>query len=61
MSGLRRVLPALVIVAAVLAVWQSYVTAADVRPQVLPSPLRAAVPAYSRLRFRRSCFPLARA
>jgi ABC-type nitrate/sulfonate/bicarbonate transport system permease component len=36
----RRVLPALVLVAVGVAVWQWYVTAAGVRPQVLPSPVR---------------------
>jgi NitT/TauT family transport system permease protein len=36
----RRVLPALVLVAIGVGVWQWYVTAAGVRPQVLPSPLR---------------------
>ncbi|MHA6619062.1 ABC transporter permease [Pseudonocardia sp. DLS-67] len=35
-----RVVPPLVLVAAGLAAWQWYVTAAGVRPQVLPSPLR---------------------
>jgi ABC-type nitrate/sulfonate/bicarbonate transport system permease component len=37
---LRRVAPPLVIVAVGLAGWQWYVTAAGVRPQILPSPLR---------------------
>ncbi len=36
----RRVGPPLVIVALVVAFWQWYVVAYDVRPQVLPSPLR---------------------
>ena len=36
----RRVGPPLVLVVAGLAVWQWYVVAFDVRPQVLPSPLR---------------------
>jgi ABC-type nitrate/sulfonate/bicarbonate transport system permease component len=40
MSTLRRVLPPLVLVALGLAAWQWYVTAAGVRPQLLPSPLR---------------------
>ncbi len=35
-----RVVPPLVLVAVGLAVWQWYVTVAEVRPQVLPSPLR---------------------
>jgi ABC-type nitrate/sulfonate/bicarbonate transport system permease component len=35
-----RVVPPLVLVVLGLAVWQWYVTAYDVRPQVLPSPLR---------------------
>src|SRR5687767_4148157 len=35
-----RVAPPLVLVAVGLVAWQWYVTAADVRPQVLPSPLR---------------------
>ena len=39
-GALRRILPALVIVAVGLAVWQWFVTAAQVRPQVLPSPVR---------------------
>ena len=37
---LRRLAPALVLVALGLAAWQWYVTASGVRPQVLPSPLR---------------------
>ncbi|OLT11676.1 nitrate ABC transporter permease [Pseudonocardia sp. CNS-139] len=37
---LRRLAPPLVLVALGLVAWQWYVTAADVRPQVLPSPLR---------------------
>ncbi|WP_199796608.1 ABC transporter permease [Pseudonocardia dioxanivorans] len=37
---LRRVLPALVVVAVLVAAWQWAVTAFAVRPQVLPSPLR---------------------
>jgi ABC-type nitrate/sulfonate/bicarbonate transport system permease component len=40
---LRRVLPPLVLVALGLGLWQWYVTAAGVRPQVLPSPLRVLV------------------
>ena len=36
----RRVGPPLVIVMGLVAVWQWYVVAYDVRPQVLPSPLR---------------------
>jgi ABC-type nitrate/sulfonate/bicarbonate transport system permease component len=36
----RGVLPALVLVAIGVGAWQWYVTAAGVRPQVLPSPLR---------------------
>ena len=36
----RRLLPPLVIVAALLVTWQVAVTVLDVRPQVLPSPLR---------------------
>jgi ABC-type nitrate/sulfonate/bicarbonate transport system permease component len=39
-GSMRRVAPPLVLVALGLAVWQWYVTAAGVRPQVLPSPLR---------------------
>ncbi|MCW0212641.1 MAG: ABC transporter permease [Pseudonocardia sp.] len=39
LSG-SRVAPPLLIVAALLAVWQLAVTMLDVRPQVLPSPLR---------------------
>jgi ABC-type nitrate/sulfonate/bicarbonate transport system permease component len=39
-AALRRALPSLVLVALGLAVWQWSVTAAEVRPQVLPSPLR---------------------
>jgi ABC-type nitrate/sulfonate/bicarbonate transport system permease component len=39
-ARLRRVLPALVLLGIGLAAWQWYVTAAGVRPQVLPSPLR---------------------
>jgi ABC-type nitrate/sulfonate/bicarbonate transport system permease component len=40
---LARVAPPLVLVAVGLAAWQWFVTAADVRPQVLPSPLRVLV------------------
>ena len=40
MHTLRRIAPPLLLVAIGLVAWQSYVTAADVRPQVLPSPLR---------------------
>jgi ABC-type nitrate/sulfonate/bicarbonate transport system permease component len=39
-TRIRQVLPALVLVAVGVGVWQWYVTAAGVRPQVLPSPLR---------------------
>jgi ABC-type nitrate/sulfonate/bicarbonate transport system permease component len=39
-GSMRRVAPPLVLVALGLVVWQWYVTAAGVRPQVLPSPLR---------------------
>jgi ABC-type nitrate/sulfonate/bicarbonate transport system permease component len=39
---IRRLLPAAILVAAGLAVWQWAVTATGVRPQVLPSPLRVA-------------------
>ncbi len=39
-AGLRLALPTVVVAAAVIALWQVYVTAADVRPQVLPSPVR---------------------
>ena len=39
-AWLRRAAPPLVLVAVGLAVWQWYVTASGVRPQVLPSPLR---------------------
>ncbi len=46
-SGARRVLaaavPPLVLVAAGLVVWQWFVVATGVRPQVLPSPLRVVV------------------
>ncbi|WP_253258430.1 ABC transporter permease [Pseudonocardia sp. N23] len=38
--GWRAVVPSLVVVAVLVAVWQWAVTAFDVRPQVLPSPLR---------------------
>ncbi|MCU1664677.1 MAG: ABC-type transporter, integral rane subunit [Pseudonocardia sp.] len=45
-TGGRRtisaVVPSLVLVALGLVAWQWYVTAADVRPQILPSPLRVA-------------------
>ncbi|QNG18226.1 ABC transporter permease [Rhodococcus triatomae] len=37
---IRRVLPATVVVAVLLGVWQLYVTVSGIRPQVLPSPLR---------------------
>jgi NitT/TauT family transport system permease protein len=40
MTTLRRAVPPLMLVAAGLAAWQWFVTAAEVRPQVLPSPLR---------------------
>ena len=40
MQTLRRLAPPLMLVAVGLVAWQWYVTAADVRPQVLPSPLR---------------------
>ena len=36
----RRVVPSLVVVAVLVGIWQWAVTAFDVRPQVLPSPLR---------------------
>ncbi|WP_280348361.1 ABC transporter permease [Nocardia neocaledoniensis] len=37
---LRWVLPSVVTVAALVVVWQVYVTVSGIRPQVLPSPLR---------------------
>lgn len=37
---LRRLAPAVLLVAALLALWQAAVTLTGVRPQVLPSPLR---------------------
>ncbi len=37
---LRRVLPAVVVVALLVVAWQVYVTVSGIRPQVLPSPLR---------------------
>lgn len=37
---LRRVLPALLTVAALVAVWQVYVQTSGISPQILPSPLR---------------------
>ena len=40
--ALAAVLPSLVLVALGLIAWQWFVTASDVRPQVLPSPLRVA-------------------
>jgi ABC-type nitrate/sulfonate/bicarbonate transport system permease component len=43
----RRILPALVLVAVGVGAWQWYVTAAGVRPQVLPSPLRVVTEGWS--------------
>ncbi|MDV7245846.1 MULTISPECIES: ABC transporter permease [Rhodococcus] len=39
-SVLRRGLPALVVVVALVVAWQIYVSVSGIRPQVLPSPLR---------------------
>ena len=36
----RRVLPAVVVVVALVALWQAYVVVSGIRPQVLPSPAR---------------------
>lgn len=41
-SGFRRLLPAAVTVAALIALWQIYVQVSGIRPQLLPSPLRVA-------------------
>lgn len=39
-AGIRWAVPSIVTVAVLVAVWQIYVSTSDVRPQVLPSPLR---------------------
>ncbi|MEV0355663.1 ABC transporter permease [Nocardia sp. NPDC050697] len=39
-AGPRRLLPAVVTVALLIALWQAYVEVSGVRPQLLPSPLR---------------------
>ncbi|MFC4125608.1 ABC transporter permease [Nocardia rhizosphaerae] len=39
-GGIRWVVPSVVVVAVLVAVWQLYVTVGGVRPQVLPSPVR---------------------
>ena len=39
-NTMTRVLPALLLATAVLVAWETYVRAADVRPQVLPAPSR---------------------
>ncbi|CAM2809973.1 ABC transporter permease [Prescottella defluvii] len=39
-GAVRRVLPAVVVVIALVAAWQAYVAASGIRPQVLPSPVR---------------------
>ncbi|AFR50445.1 ABC transporter permease [Gordonia sp. KTR9] len=41
-TGLRRAAPAIVTVAALVAVWQIYVELSGIRPQLLPSPSRVA-------------------
>ncbi|MFC8527250.1 ABC transporter permease [Nocardia sp. NPDC057227] len=40
--GIRRLLPAVVTVAVLVALWQTYVEVSGIRPQLLPSPLRVA-------------------
>jgi ABC-type nitrate/sulfonate/bicarbonate transport system permease component len=39
-TSITRVLPALLLAAAIVAVWEAYVRASGVRPQVLPAPSR---------------------
>ncbi|MGO4200549.1 ABC transporter permease [Rhodococcus sp. TAF43] len=39
-GAVRRLLPAIVVVIALVAAWQAYVAASGIRPQVLPSPAR---------------------
>ncbi|TJZ81612.1 ABC transporter permease [Rhodococcus oryzae] len=41
-SALRRLTPALVVVAALVVAWQIYVDVSGIRPQLLPSPVRVA-------------------
>ena len=40
MRQIARVLPALLLAAAILVAWEAYVRASDIRPQVLPAPSR---------------------
>ncbi|WP_137725679.1 ABC transporter permease [Prescottella subtropica] len=41
-SAVRRLLPAVVVAALLVAAWQIYVSVSGIRPQVLPSPARVA-------------------
>ncbi|MFC7447700.1 ABC transporter permease [Rhodococcus daqingensis] len=46
-SALRRLAPALAMVAALVAAWQIYVAVSGIRPALLPSPLRVAQQGWS--------------